>query len=80
MKDPDPINKAELERLLRESKPVPGTYPPVYMFGSVLIGYDKLEQIKILTAAKNEPIQISWLGKLLNKLVKPLTESKLCNG
>ena len=72
-------NKAELERVIQGLKPVPGTFPPVYMFGNVLIGYDKLEQVRILADTESESIQINWLYKLLNTIVKSLTETKFCN-
>ena len=64
----DLTNRAELENLLQKLTPVPGTQPPVYMFGSILIGYDKLEQIKVLASAESEPVKSGWLERILNSL------------
>jgi hypothetical protein len=69
-------NKVELERVIQGLKPVPGTFPPVYMCGNVLIGYDKLEQVRILADTENESLQTNWLYKLLNTIVKSLTGTK----
>jgi len=64
----DLTNRTELENLLQKLTPVPGTCPPVYMFGSILIGYDRLEQIKVLAEAKSEPVPRSWLERMLTSL------------
>jgi hypothetical protein len=53
-----------LVQLLQELEPIRGTFPPVYMLGEVLIGYDKLEQLTILAARHNEPTsseERTWL-------------------
>ncbi|MEW5961530.1 MAG: hypothetical protein AB1801_27755, partial [Chloroflexota bacterium] len=65
---PSPIDPAELERLLRLAKPVPGTHPPVYMFEGGLIGFDKLEQMKIIARSPQVPAQKGWLRRVLKIL------------
>lgn len=40
----------QILKLLERATPVPGTSPPVYMVDGILIGYDKLKQIKIIAA------------------------------
>jgi hypothetical protein len=64
----DLTDRAELENLLQKLTPVPGTQPPVYMFGSILIGYDKLEQIKVLARSESEPVKRGLLERMLNSL------------
>jgi hypothetical protein len=44
----------ELAQLFHEIQYIEGTFPPVYLVEDVLIGYDKLEQIKVL-AIENQP-------------------------
>jgi hypothetical protein len=65
-----PDSNSELERLLHTSKPVPGTHPPVYMFDGGLIGFDKLEQLKIIARSQSEPVKIGWLLRILKALTK----------
>ena len=51
----DQENKRELVELLGEAVYVPDTSPPVYMLDGVLIGYDKLEQMRVIaTTSKRE--------------------------
>ena len=50
-------NEWGLAQLFKDLEPVQNTFPPVYLLGSILIGYDKGEQICIL-AINNEPVQI----------------------
>jgi hypothetical protein len=53
-----------LVQLLQELEPIQGTFPPVYMLGDILIGYDKLEQLTILAARQDEPTPLEerhWL-------------------
>lgn len=47
-------NERELTKLFQDIQYVKGTFPPVYLIEDVLIGYDKLEQIKVL-AIENQP-------------------------
>lgn len=42
-----------LAQLFQDVEYIEGTFPPVYLVDDVLIGYDKLEQIKVI-AAKNQ--------------------------
>lgn len=65
-------NERGLKTLLKELKHVPGTFPPVYMLGSILISYDKLGQAKVIAAAKGEAIKERWLGQVLKALGKRL--------
>ena len=44
----------ELAQLFHDIRYIEGTFPPVYLIEDVLIGYDKLEQIKVL-AIENQP-------------------------
>ncbi len=56
----DRENKRELMELLDKAVYVPDTSPPVYMLDGVLIGYDKLERMKIIAAtskSKTEPVE-----------------------
>ncbi len=56
----DRENKRELVELLGKAVYVPDTSPPVYMLDGVLIGYDKLERMKIIAAtskSKAEPVE-----------------------
>ncbi len=66
-------NEEGLVQLLQEVEYVPGTFPPVYRLGGVLIGYDKLEKIKVIAAGNKESKQIKnkqirllrrWSGRL----------------
>ncbi len=56
----DRENKHELVELMGKAVYVPDTSPPVYMLDGVLIGYDKLERMKIIAAtnkSKVEPVE-----------------------
>jgi hypothetical protein len=66
----DLTNSNELEKLVRQLTPVPGTYPPVYMLGSVLIGYDRREQIKVLAGTVSQPVETkqNWLGRVFTSV------------
>lgn len=44
----------ELTKLFHDIQYIKGTFPPVYLVEDILIGYDKLEQIKVI-ARKNQP-------------------------
>jgi hypothetical protein len=66
-------NELGLVQMFQELHPVPGTFPPVYMLDDVLIGYDKLEQLRIIAAsvmAKSEPVRTrgDWI-RFLKKWV-----------
>ncbi len=51
-------NEQELVQLLQKLEYVQGTFPPVYMMGGVLIGYDKLERIRIVGNVEFEAVQL----------------------
>ncbi len=56
----DRENKRELVELLGKAVCVPDTSPPVYMLEGVLIGYDKLERMKIIATpskSKAKPVE-----------------------
>lgn len=74
---PDLTNRTELEKLVPQLTPVPGTCPPVYIFGSVLIGYDRWEQIKVLAGTETKPVEIrpNWLARTLISLGRLGVES-----
>ncbi len=67
-------NEQGLVQLLQKLEYVQGTFPPVYMLGGVLIGYDKLEQIKVLGNVESEAVQlegsqiIPWSVRLPDQL------------
>jgi hypothetical protein len=48
-------NEQALVQLLQKLEYVHGTFPPVYIVDGVLIGYDKLQQIKVLGDRHPEP-------------------------
>jgi hypothetical protein len=54
-----------LKQLLQDLHPVPGTFPPVYTCGDLLISYDRQGQIKItgsiLTEPTPSPAEPRWL-------------------
>jgi hypothetical protein len=65
----------ELAQLFHDIQYIEGTFPPVYLVDDVLIGYDKLEQIKVI-AIENQPISTDkewgnafqrWLIQLAGK-------------
>jgi hypothetical protein len=65
----------ELARLFQDVEYIKGTFPPVYLVGDMLIGYDKLEQIRVI-AVKNPPVPGDqcrenalrrWLSQLTGK-------------
>ena len=61
-------DQSGLTELFQDLKPVPYTAPPVYMLDEVLIGYDKLEQIRVI-AAQNHPEETrKWLNKIFKFL------------
>jgi len=62
-----------LVQLFRELEPVQGTFPPVYMLGDVLIGYNKLEQLTVLASRHEAEDQV---GKHWLKLVKYLSSRR----
>lgn len=57
-------NDSSLKQLLRNLEYIPGTFPPVYLLGDFLIGYDKWGRLKILNPEleHNWPPQPSWLA------------------
>jgi hypothetical protein len=64
----------QILQLLEGAMPVPGTSPPVYMVDGVLIGYDKLKQIKIIaTEHELEPLAPSEPWHL--KPFEPITSA-----
>jgi hypothetical protein len=52
-----------LAQLFQELEPVQGTFPPVYMLGDILIGYNKLEELTVLAARHEAERQMDsqWL-------------------
>jgi hypothetical protein len=48
-------NEQALVQLLQKLEYVQGTFPPVYIVDGVLIGYDKLQRIKVLGDHQPEP-------------------------
>lgn len=47
-------NERALRELFQEVKSVPGTFPPVYTCGDVIIGYDREGQIRVMASTKDE--------------------------
>lgn len=67
--------EGELLKLVEQAEPVPGTFPPVYMLDGVLIGYDKLEQVRVIAQEKDDPGEVTYrlknpLGALWNSFAK----------
>jgi hypothetical protein len=65
-------NEAGLIQLFQKIEPIQGTFPPVYMLGDMIIGYNKLEKLTVLavTVSENEAIRIEgeWVIRLLHWL------------
>ena len=61
----------ELAQLFHDIHYIEGTFPPVYLVDDVLIGYDKLEQIKVL-AIENQlgPTDKKWINAFQGWLVE----------
>jgi hypothetical protein len=60
-----------LRQLLQGVELVPGTFPPVYTWGDLVIGYDRSGQIKVIASSTpEEPAQgeDSWLKRWQAKL------------
>ncbi len=51
-------NEQGLMQLLQKLEYVQGTFPPVYMLDGVLIGYDKLERIRVIGDVESEAGQL----------------------
>lgn len=70
-------NEEGLVQLLQEVEYVPGTFPPVYRLGGVLIGYDKLEKLRVLAAANKKSAQTkNRQVRLLRRRSKQLSKKK----
>lgn len=41
-------NESALAQLFQKLRVIPGTLPPVYILNDVLIGYDRLENVRII--------------------------------
>jgi hypothetical protein len=66
-------NERALKELFQEVKSVPGTFPPVYTFGDMIIGYDRRGQIRVMASIKTEPPGANgWLKRWQARLT-PLT-------
>jgi hypothetical protein len=68
-------NERALMELFQEVHTVPGTFPPVYTCGDVIIGYDGQGQIRVMASTKTEsPVMMEqgWLKRWQARLL-PLT-------
>lgn len=66
-------NERALKELFHDVKSVPGTFPPVYTFGDMIIGYDRRGQIRVMASTKTEPSgENGWLKRWQARLT-PLT-------
>jgi hypothetical protein len=69
-------NERGLKQLLGKLEYIQGTYPPVYRFGSFLIGYDKQGRLKILAVVRDEPVPAKWLGRAWQALTgRPVSQA-----
>ena len=57
-----------LTELFKGLELVPDTSPPVYILGETLIGYDKLEQIKVLAINQQDFPAKKWVDMLFEMM------------
>ena len=70
-------NEKALKELIQDVKSVPGTFPPVYTCGEVIIGYDGQGQFRVMALMKAEPAYLAetgWLKRWQARLT-PLTSA-----
>ncbi|MCK6625114.1 MAG: hypothetical protein L6R45_08045 [Anaerolineae bacterium] len=70
-------NERALKELIQGIKSVPGTFPPVYNCGDMLIGYDRQGQFRVMASIKSEPVlpaETDWLKQWQARLT-PLTHN-----
>ena len=65
-------DKIVISRLIQDMEPVPGTYPPVYLFDDALVIYDKQERFKIVAARTRPARSQGWKDKILVSLLQAL--------
>jgi hypothetical protein len=68
-------NERALKELIQDVKSVPGTFPPVYTCGDVIIGYDRQGQFRVMASIKAEPVvstEDGWFKRWQSRLT-PLT-------
>ena len=58
--------------LLQGVEYIPGTFPPVYMLGNVLISFDKTGRAKMVETSENRQPQTNWTDKLPARFVNPV--------
>jgi len=65
-------DKIVISRLIQDMKPVPGTYPPVYLFDDALVIYDKRDRFKIVAARTRPAGPQGWKDKVFKSLLQVL--------
>lgn len=66
-------NERALKELFQDVQSVPGTFPPVYTCGDVIIGYDGQGQIRVMASTKAAPAQPNAEGGWLKRWQARLT-------
>lgn len=70
------VNVYDYERglldLLQGLEYVPGTFPPVYMLGTVLISFDKTGRAKMVETSENRRPQTNWTDRFPARVVNPV--------
>ncbi len=68
-------NEKGLKQLLAGLEVIPGTFPPVYIWGDMLIRYDGSGKIRVISAVPSPPIEpkTSWLKRWRTKLTSLTT-------
>ena len=70
------MNYQDYERGLRELllglTYVPGTFPPVYILGNMLISFDKLDRVRVVETVENDQIKNRWTDKLIKPFTRPV--------
>ena len=62
-----------LRELLQGLTYVPGTFPPVYMLGSMLISFDKLGRVRVVETVENGQTKNRWTDKLIKPFTRPIS-------